>query len=219
MADRETDSLFKEIDEELRQERFAKLWKAYGNYVIGAAILFVVAVAGYQAWHTYDLERRAEQSALFSTALRAVTEDKPGEAVAMLNKLAETGSTGYAALARLDLAAVKGHTGNSPEAAAGFLKLAEDKSIDANLRNIALLLSVLHEADQGDPKVLSDRLAPLTAAASPWRHSAKELSAVLAQRMGDQPRATRLSRELADDATAPAGVRARAAEMSAILGG
>jgi hypothetical protein len=36
--------------------------------------------------------------------------------------------------------------------------------------------------------------------------------------MGDTQRAGQLYRELADDATAPSGIRARAAEMSAVLG-
>ena len=30
--------LFREIDEELRQERFEKLWQAYGKYAIGIGI-------------------------------------------------------------------------------------------------------------------------------------------------------------------------------------
>jgi hypothetical protein len=219
MADREQDSLFREIDEELRHEQFAKLWKKHGNLIIGAAVLLVVGVAAYQAWRSYDHDRRAEQSALFSTALRAVSDEKPAEAQALLGKLAETGAKGYAALARLDQAAAKVRAGNSAEAAADFLKIAGDTTVDANLRNVALLLSVLNEADTGDPKVLSERVAPLTVATSPWRHSAKEISAMLAQRMGETQRASQMFRELADDATAPSGVRSRAAEMSAILGG
>ena len=38
--------LFREIEEELRQERFEKLWRSYGRYVIGAAVAVVVAVGG-----------------------------------------------------------------------------------------------------------------------------------------------------------------------------
>lgn len=219
MADREQDSLFREIEEDLRHEQFAKLWKKYGNYVIGAALLLVIGVAGFQAWRAYDLDRRAERSALFANALRAVNDDKLGEANAMFAKLAEGGPGGYAALARLNQAAIKARSGDSAGAAADYVAISQDKDVDADLRNLALILSVLHEADQGDPTALSARIRPLTAAGSPWRHSAKELDALLAQRMGDKQRAIQMFRELADDATAPAGVRARAAEMSAILGG
>jgi len=40
-----------------------------------------------------------------------------------------------------------------------------------------------------------------------------------AQKAGDKSKAGKLYKELADDATAPSGIRTRAAEMSAILGG
>ena len=40
--------LFREIDEELRQERFEKLWQNYGKYVIGAAVAVVLSVGGWK---------------------------------------------------------------------------------------------------------------------------------------------------------------------------
>ncbi len=221
MADRDPgqDSLFKEIDEELRHEQFAKLWAKYGNYAIAVAILLVVGVAGYQGWRSYDHDQRASESAVFSAALRTADRDKAPEAVTALTKLAETGTAGYALLSKLDQAGLKARAGDKKEAADAYLAVASDKNTDEELRNLAILLSVLHELDDGDPKTLSERVAPLSAPANPWRHTAKEFTALLAQRMGETQRAGQLFRELADDATAPAGVRARAAEMTAILGG
>ncbi|MCH7664263.1 MAG: hypothetical protein IH859_10405 [Chloroflexi bacterium] len=45
MADQTQDSFLREIEEELRQERYAKLWKKYGNYLIAAALAFVLLSA------------------------------------------------------------------------------------------------------------------------------------------------------------------------------
>ena len=221
MADKDPgqDSLFKEIDEELRHEQFAKLWKKYGNYAIAVAILAVVGVAGYQGWNSYDLDRRAGESAAFSEALRAADRDNAPEAAAALTKLAETGSTGYALLSKMDQAGLKARAGDKKAAASAYLAIANDKNTDEEMRSLAILLSVLQELDEGDPKALSERVAPLAAPANPWRHTAKEFTALLAQRMGEPQRAGQLFRELADDATAPSGVRARAAEMTAIIGG
>ena len=47
MADPVQDSLFREIEEDLRQEHWAKLWKRYGNYAVGAVFALVLSVAGY----------------------------------------------------------------------------------------------------------------------------------------------------------------------------
>ena len=37
--------IFREIDEELRRDSLAQLWKKYGHYVIGLAVLIVIATA------------------------------------------------------------------------------------------------------------------------------------------------------------------------------
>ncbi len=219
MADRESDQLFKEVDDELRQEQYVKLWKKYGNYVIGFALVAILGVGAFQGWQSYDQNRKSDDSALMATALRAVTLDKPDDANAILNKLGESATSGYKALAKLDAAALKARAGNAKEAADAFLAASRDSSLDQDMRNLALLLSALYDVDTGDAAELQNRIAPLTAAGSPWRHSAKELSAVLAQKSGDTQKAGQLYKELADDATAPQGIRARAAEMSAVLGG
>jgi hypothetical protein len=221
MAERdlEQDSLFKEIDEDLRQEHYAKLWKKYGAYVIGAAVIFVAAVAGQQAWKAYSLNQRNTSSALFSGALKAAEAGKTGEADALLVKLAEDGSAGYVLLARFHQAALLAKSSDTGAAAGAYQTISADTDVDPLYRNLAAVLSVLHELDTGDAGQLRERLAPLLATTNPWRHSAKELTALLARRSGDVKRARALFRELTDDGSAPPGIRARAAEMSAILGG
>ena len=220
MADRDPgqDSLFREVDEELRQEQFTQLWKKYGNYAIAVAVLAVAGVAGYQIWQSRDFDRRAQESAQFTVALRATMENRAAEASQTLTKLAETGSDGYALIAKLDLAAIKAKDGNKADAASAYLAVANHKDTAPEMRDLALVLSVLQEIDSGDPKILTERLAPLAAGTNPWRFNVKEFTAFLAHRAGDAQRASQLFRELADDATAPSGIRARAAEMSAVLG-
>jgi hypothetical protein len=40
--------IFREIDEEVRREQFMKLWERYGNLLIAACVVLVVAVAGWR---------------------------------------------------------------------------------------------------------------------------------------------------------------------------
>ena len=37
--------IFREIDEEMRQENLARLWKRFGPYVIGGAVAVIVITA------------------------------------------------------------------------------------------------------------------------------------------------------------------------------
>jgi hypothetical protein len=107
--------------------------------------------------------------------------------------------------------------GDKAEASQIYRELADEASQSKNYRDLAVLLEVLNNADEGDPAVLSDRLQPLMVADNPWRHSARELVGILTKRQGNRERARELFASLAQDATAPEGVRNRAEEMLAIL--
>jgi hypothetical protein len=221
MAERdfEQENLFKEIDEDLRQEKYAELWKKYGNYLIGLAVLLVASVGGFKAWESWDLNRRSEQSVQFSQAQEAASANRIEDALKTLDTLGTDGDNGYALLARFNQAGLMATSGNIVGSVQRYLTISADTGVDQIYRDLASLLATLHELDRGDAQLLVQRLDPLTAAANPWRHTAKEFTALLARREGDNTRAGKLFRELADDATAPPGMRARAAELSAILGG
>ena len=44
--------IFQEIDEDLRQDKAARLWKAYGKYLIALAIFIILAIASYRFMNT-----------------------------------------------------------------------------------------------------------------------------------------------------------------------
>lgn len=209
-----TELLIQEIEDDLKQEKFAKLWNRFGGVVIGACIAIVVIVAGYQGWQSYYKSLRAKEYAAYAAANALAT---PAETAAALDKLALEAKTGYDTLAELRRAAVLADAGDTRAAAAAYDTIAVKQDIDAAYRNLAVLRSVMLSLDSGDPAALAARLQPLLATG--WRHSALEMQALLAQRQGDAERARQLYQQIADDAAAPQGLRGRAAEMLAALGG
>ncbi|MGF1609811.1 MAG: tetratricopeptide repeat protein [Kiloniellales bacterium] len=210
--------IFREIEEDLRQEKLKKLWKQYGAYVVGLIVLIVAGVGGYQAWKAWDLERRFEQSNRYAAALQQLRTGNQAGAEATLTELAGSGS-GYAVLARFEQAGLKAESGDLSGAIALWDQLARDGTAGPAFQGLATLLSVTHQIDSGDPGELEVRLRPLTAQGNPFRPSALELTAALALRAGDSARARELYTELADDRIAPAGLRTRAAQMLEALDG
>jgi hypothetical protein len=217
--DPEQDNLFKEIDEDLRQQKYAELWKKYGKVIIGAAVLLIVGVASLKGWEAYDLNRKLENSKLLASALKEMTREKPENAVDFLNKLMKKGSPGYKVLARFNYAGILAKKGNSKGASTAYLLISEDENIEAALKDMALILSALHNTEAKNSSIFIKKLSRLINGKNAWRHSAKELVALLAQKSGDNVKAQKLYKELYDDATTPAGIRTRAAEMTAILNG
>lgn len=84
MADRREDAaqdaLFREVDEELRHEQMASLWKKYGGVVIAAALAVVLSVAGYQGWKYWQNSVREDEAARYQAALTLLEQGDTQEA-------------------------------------------------------------------------------------------------------------------------------------------
>lgn len=210
--------IFREVDEELRHERYRQLWRRYGRYVIGVAVAVVVAVAGYEGWTGYSRSQRAAEGARFAVAQDLARAGKAAEAADAFAALAQDAGAGYEILARLQEAAIRAEAGDGAAAATIYNSLAADDGLDPAFHGLAVVLATLYELDSGAPAALSARLSPFLNAESPWRHSAREVAALIALRAGEKERAGDLLRQLADDPEAPQGVRGRAAELIAVLG-
>ncbi len=219
MADEQHDHFFKEVDEELKRERYAVLWKKYGSYVIGAAVAVVAATAGWQGYTKYQRGQREAEGERFALALALDNDSKAGAAESAFAALAAEAGGGYRILARFQQAALQAKRGDIRGTAAAYEAIAADTGVSAMYRDLAVLFYALYSVDQGDPAVIERRLRPLTAEDNPWRYSALELTALLAERTGDRERARTILTRLGDDATAPPGLRARASELLAALGG
>jgi len=221
MADQnvEQDSLFKEIDEDLRQQKYAELWRKYGKFAIGASVALVLVVASVKGWEAYDQNRKVTDSKQLSSALNSIDKTKLDDANTILDNIIKNGSAGYAILARLNKAAILAKGGERTKAIESYLSIANDTVIERDLRDLAIIMSAQLGLGHMDSKLFLVRLEKLIDGENAWRHSAKELSALFAQNSGDRTRALQLYTELSDDATAPSGIRSRAAEMSTILGG
>src|SRR3989304_7093838 len=93
--------ILREVEEELRRERYQKLWERYGIYLVGAALVIVVAVAGWRGWEWYQAREAARAGARFETALELGAAGKQAEADEILAALATTPPRGDRPLARL----------------------------------------------------------------------------------------------------------------------
>ena len=213
--------IFREIDEELRQERFEKLWKAYGKYVIAAAVALLLGVAGYQAWDRYRTSQSQSEGAQFSAAVALTDEGRAQDAAALFAALADNAGDGYAKLARFYQAALRAKAGDGAGAIALYDALAADDGLDRALRDAATLFAVMHGLDRAgaDSKALSARLQPLIEGGGPFRYSATELAALLALKTGDKAKARGHLKRLVDEVDAPRNLRARAAQILAVIGG
>jgi len=104
--------IFREIDEELRRDNFAKLWKQYGKYIIAVALVAVVATGAGVAWRQYQASQRAAEGERASVAIDLMRQGKIKEAGETFASLARN-SAPRAVLARLEEASLAAKAGDA----------------------------------------------------------------------------------------------------------
>ncbi len=205
--------IFREVDEALREDRAKVLWQRYGNIGIAVVAVVLLATGGWVYWQDYADKRDQEITGVLLSALEDADSD-PTSAIDALAALGEDQPDRQGVLARLHEAALRLEAGDSSGAVDVYRLVADDSGVPDAWRDLALLLAVLHSLDTADPDALAADLRPLTDEDSPWRYNARELSGLLALRLGDVDEAQQIFELLAADPFTPAGIRNRALELS-----
>lgn len=205
--------LFREVDEELRHDQFLDMWRKYGNLAVVAGVAVIIGVAGWQIWQGQQTKSRLASSDRFAAAVALIDQGKADDGARDLVDLAKTGTAGYRLLSRFEQAEMLVAKKDAKGAAAVYDSIAADKSADPLYRDMAVVKSAYLTLDAKDPAQTIDQVAGLTADSSPWRHSAREITALAEIRKGDTAKARDLLKSVADDQSAPQGMRARASEV------
>jgi hypothetical protein len=213
--------IFREVDEELRQERVEKLWKQYGKFVIAAAVLIVLGVAGWKFWQNQERDARIAEGAKFAEAAALLEAGKTAEAATAFAALAGETTSGYGILARLNEASIRVQAGDAAGAIDIYDSVAGDGGVPGSIRKLATVLAGLQALRVAsiDLAAIESKLAPLTQAGEAYRYIALEILAVAAQKAGDIEKAKTQYKSIVEDPAAPTSVRSRASQMIGILGG
>jgi len=202
--------IFQEVEEDVRRERYEQLWKKYGNYVIAAAGVLVLAVGGYQAWTTYDTNERQAVSDEYQAA-QTIAPTDTAKAEAQFTELSKSGYDGYATLSKFNLAGAYFAQGKR-DAAIALLRELTASSDDA-ISSVARLRLAWAEADAQPRAEIQTHLQPLLAEDNPWRFAATEVLAYVDFRTGSRAQAEADYLRLSQEQQAAPSLRQRAAAI------
>jgi hypothetical protein len=208
--------IFQEVDEEVRREQLQKLWERYQNYVIAGIALILIAVAGWRGYEWWEAKKAAEAGSAFEAAVTLANEGKHAEADAAFGKVAVEGTSGYRSLARMRQAAEIAQT-DAKAAVAIYEKIAEDKSVGTDLRDLAGVRAGELLIDAGSFGGARARLEPLIGEGRPYRYTARELLALAAWRAGDVAAAKRWFDLIVTDISTPPSSRSRVEMLAALV--
>jgi hypothetical protein len=208
--------IFHEVDEEVRREQLAKLWKRYGNLVIAACVLIVAGVGAWRGYEYWQGKKAGQAGAQFEQAVILGDAGKHKEADAAFAKIAATGTAGYRVLARLRQAAELAQTDRNA-AVKTYDALAADNSVGPVIQDLAAVRAGLLLVDTDSYAQIRARLEPLTAPDRIFRYTATELLALSAWKNGDLTAAKKWTDTLMSDPGTPQAMRGRAQILSELI--
>lgn len=206
--------IFHEVDEDVRRDRTAELWRRYQTPIFILAVLIVAATGAWSYYQTNRQKAAEAANARFEAAVALANEGKNAEAAAAFDAIVKDGPKGYAGLARIRAAEAR------PDKAQALKELeaiSEDRNVDKLTQEVALLRAALLVMETGDRENMMRALAPLMLSDASFRFSANEWNGLDALANNDFDEAERVFNLLLNDRDAPQSMRQRAAAYRGLL--
>lgn len=213
----QNDVFLREVDEELRRDEMVAFGRKYGVWIGVLVVLFLVALGGSLWWRHHKEAVAGTQGEQFQTALDSLGSGGLKADDPALAKLAQSGHDGYRAMAAFAQADVLLKGNDLKGAAAKLAAIANDGSLDAPFRDLALIRQTSAEFDTLKPEVVISRLRGLAVAGNPYFGSAGELVAIAYLKQGRRDLAGQLFGQIAASEQVPPSLRQRVVQMAGVL--
>ena len=211
--------VFREVDEDYRRERMVAFWRRYGGLAIGLAVVVMIAAGAFDYWNRRIEAEKAASTAELNALMVAAAPGSEGRAADDLVAYAARADRHHATLALFAAASLRQRIGDLNAASRIYHQVAEDNSVESDLRDLATVRLGYLTLDEAKPEPLIPRLAPIAGKDGPWRYSAKEAIALLTAKAGQRDIAATMYQELADDPGAPSDLAARARALAELYRG
>jgi predicted negative regulator of RcsB-dependent stress response len=117
-----------DLQEQEQLATFKAWWEKYGNFVLTAATLVLLAIAAFNGWRWYERREAFSAARIHEQMLKALDEKEPAKAREVAGSLIEQhGGTIFAAMAALQVAKLY-HESGDLNAAKAQLRWVIDKS-------------------------------------------------------------------------------------------
>ncbi len=177
--------LLREVDDAMHQERMAKIWHENRPYIIGFIVGTIILTGVFSFYRSWNLNVQQEQTAAVLDYQSA--ENYPQNILEMEKIDLRDGIRG---VAMLHAAGTFLDEDKPDQALALYTRVAQDKGIDSDLRDLGILMQtrlMMNESDNktadsfvNDGKTLIENLRPvLSNAKSPWLNPARIEAAVI----------------------------------------
>lgn len=206
------DGIYREVDQDLAEEKQLKELKQWLPAMIGLAVLVIAVVGGKQIW---DAQRKAAAEANAVAFTAAANGEAPEASLAELDTLRADAPAGYAAMAAFRVAGIQASEGNIDAAVSALNDVSANDSLPQRLRKLARIRAAYLLLDTDAAGALA-QLNGLQDEDSAIALFAKEIAGLAAMKDGDYTRAESYFVAIEQSPTAGESISARASNFAAL---
>ncbi len=208
------DTAFREVDQELAEERQWAMFQKFGPLIIGGAVAIVVAVGGWQFWNARQNDIAKQQALEFNNAVELLAENEADGRVA-LKAISDESASGYSILAAMHRAASFSRSGERLSAVEAFRDIYNNNAAPRHVRDLARVRAAYLSLSDGRDDVMQD-LGDLAQSGGAYAFHAQEVTGLAALDAEDYETALSVFRQLSIDLGAPPAIRERAEDFAAL---
>jgi len=145
------EGIYREVDQEVEEEKQLRQLKESAPWLIGLAIVVVAIVGGWQFWNAQKTNSARTNAAAFATA---TTTEETAAALSEFSALRQDAPAGYSALAGFRIAGLEAQNGNTQGAIAALNSVAANDAIPQRLRNLATVKAAYMALDESPDAAL-----------------------------------------------------------------
>lgn len=207
----EENSIFDEINEELKHDEVLKFLKKHQNIISWIIILIIAGIIGHSAWYSnkkkqLEIATTNLHEEIYSSAMKNEAGKKKSEAT--LENLIQHAPSELVPLVSLIKMGREAITSEDMQKTAKqLLELSEKKGVDIVWRDLAMLMYVSYKLEPEDK--LLERLNKLTGDDRPFRFTAMEKIAMIYASKKEFGKSVEILMKITDNKEAPDSLKRR----------
>ncbi|MES2252662.1 MAG: tetratricopeptide repeat protein [Pseudomonadota bacterium] len=224
------DEFLEDVEKDMRQEKFEKVWKEYGKLISTALVIAIGGSGGWVLWKNHKEKELSLTSQKFMKAQEKIDSGSINEGLGVFDSIMHDSSKTYASLAHIAKAALLIEKGgdDAKKAIALLVELSSNKSTDPIMRDFAALTLIrvdldstgLESIDEPTKAKLMSHIVTLnllSAEKAPWALLALDLKGLILFSLKDYAKASDVYVKIAQTKDCPRGLQARAEIMSQLI--
>ena len=212
-----SEEFIREVDEELQEEKYAKIWRKIGPYVVSLAIGIVLFTSGVVFWNNYTEDKKQKLGDDFTAAVELIKEEDFDTALIALERITDKASDGYVTIAKMKKASILIQKKQILEGLEIYEDL-EKTAFDQSFKDMSTILFVLNAIDHKPSDILLDKIERLTENSS-WKYSALELKGFILLNDKKFSESKKIFNTIIEMGNAPTTLASRARDMVDFLEG